>query len=154
MLQILTKINFLLSPSLGFQMNPSNRFKRVASKPNKSIPSSQSSNELERRRSQRSKSMTKTKPTQKQTHPPQPNPNPNPKLEIEPSPVSDPSFPKTSILSPDFFQIDALDLAPRLLGKFLRRDDVVLQITEVNSVHFLLVPPPPPPKKKVCFWRK
>ncbi|XP_057440115.1 DNA-3-methyladenine glycosylase [Lotus japonicus] len=33
----------------------------------------------------------------------------------------------------DFFQIDALDLAPRLLGKFLRRDDVVLQITEVEA---------------------
>ncbi|XP_026413752.1 DNA-3-methyladenine glycosylase-like isoform X3 [Papaver somniferum] len=40
------------------------------------------------------------------------------------------SFEKSSILSQDFFQIDALDLAPRLLGKFLRRDDVVLQITE------------------------
>ncbi|RZC46743.1 hypothetical protein C5167_039691 [Papaver somniferum] len=43
------------------------------------------------------------------------------------------SFEKSSILSQDFFQIDALDLAPRLLGKFLRRDDVVLQITEVEA---------------------
>lgn len=34
-------------------------------------------------------------------------------------------------LSPDFFKIDALELAPRLLGKYLRKDDVVLQITEV-----------------------
>ncbi|GAB2233102.1 hypothetical protein Droror1_Dr00002317 [Drosera rotundifolia] len=33
----------------------------------------------------------------------------------------------------DFFQIDALELAPLLLGKFLRRDDVVLQITEVEA---------------------
>lgn len=40
------------------------------------------------------------------------------------------------ILSREFFQIDALDLAPRLLGKFLRRDDVVLQITEVDALHF------------------
>ncbi|XP_060177294.1 DNA-3-methyladenine glycosylase isoform X2 [Lycium barbarum] len=37
---------------------------------------------------------------------------------------------KFPILTQNFYQIDALDLAPRLLGKFLRRDDVVLQITE------------------------
>ncbi|EPS71646.1 hypothetical protein M569_03116 [Genlisea aurea] len=41
--------------------------------------------------------------------------------------------PKQSTLSPDFYQIDALDLAPRLLGKYLRRDQVVLQITEVEA---------------------
>ena len=41
------------------------------------------------------------------------------------------SFDEMKILSTDFFQIDALDLAPRLLGKLLRRDDVVLRITEV-----------------------
>nr|GMD90545.1 DNA-3-methyladenine glycosylase [Ipomoea batatas] len=40
---------------------------------------------------------------------------------------------KWPILTQHFFQIDALDLAPRLLGKFLRRDDVVLQITEVEA---------------------
>ncbi|KAJ1403371.1 Methylpurine-DNA glycosylase [Sesbania bispinosa] len=40
---------------------------------------------------------------------------------------------KTETLPRDFFQFDALDLAPRLLGKFLRRDDVVLQITEVEA---------------------
>ncbi|KAL1312300.1 hypothetical protein HN51_038925 [Arachis hypogaea] len=40
---------------------------------------------------------------------------------------------KMEILPSSFFQIDALDLAPRLLGKFLRRDDVVLQITEVEA---------------------
>uniref|UniRef100_J3LHK3 DNA-3-methyladenine glycosylase II n=2 Tax=Oryza brachyantha TaxID=4533 RepID=J3LHK3_ORYBR len=33
----------------------------------------------------------------------------------------------------DFFEVDALDLAPRLLGKLLRRDDVVLRITEVEA---------------------
>lgn len=50
------------------------------------------------------------------------------------SPSSEPhiSFEKTETLPREFFQIDALDLAPRLLGKFLRRDDVVLQITEVT----------------------
>lgn len=37
------------------------------------------------------------------------------------------------LLCADFFKVDALDLAPRLLGKFLRRDDVVLQITEVEA---------------------
>ncbi|KAK4743328.1 hypothetical protein SAY87_001329 [Trapa incisa] len=37
------------------------------------------------------------------------------------------------ILPREFFQIDALDLAPRLLGKFLRRDGVVLQVTEVEA---------------------
>ncbi|PSS36293.1 DNA-3-methyladenine glycosylase [Actinidia chinensis var. chinensis] len=40
---------------------------------------------------------------------------------------------ESTILPPDFFQIDALDLAPLLLGKYLRRDDVVLQITEVEA---------------------
>lgn len=46
--------------------------------------------------------------------------------------VSSVFFERFSILSPDFYQIDALDLAPRLLGKYLKRDDVVLQITEVS----------------------
>ncbi|KAJ7551269.1 hypothetical protein O6H91_06G007600 [Diphasiastrum complanatum] len=36
-------------------------------------------------------------------------------------------------LDPSFFLCDALDLAPRLLGKFFRRDDVLLQITEVEA---------------------
>ncbi|KAL8456307.1 hypothetical protein ACS0TY_034499 [Phlomoides rotata] len=40
---------------------------------------------------------------------------------------------RNSFLSPDFYQIDALDLAPRLLGKYLKKDDVVLQITEVEA---------------------
>ncbi|XP_071721057.1 DNA-3-methyladenine glycosylase-like [Rutidosis leptorrhynchoides] len=37
------------------------------------------------------------------------------------------------ILSLDFYQIDALELAPQLLGKYLKKDDVVLQITEVEA---------------------
>ncbi|XP_058079220.1 DNA-3-methyladenine glycosylase [Magnolia sinica] len=48
-------------------------------------------------------------------------PNPSPSFEVGP------------ILTADFFKIDALDLAPRLLGKFLRREDVILQITEVEA---------------------
>eukprot|EP00250_Pteridium_aquilinum_P016046 c22912_g1_i2 orf=97-1251(+) len=36
-------------------------------------------------------------------------------------------------LEVEFFQCDALELAPKLLGKFLRRDEVVLQITEVEA---------------------
>ncbi|WCJ34044.1 DNA-3-methyladenine glycosylase (MAG) [Euphorbia peplus] len=47
-----------------------------------------------------------------------------------PTPIS---FDGMTILPPEFFHIDALLLAPRLLGKFLRRDDVVLQITEVEA---------------------
>lgn len=38
---------------------------------------------------------------------------------------------KFPLLGPDFCQIDALDLAPRLLGKHLKKDDVILRITEV-----------------------
>ncbi|KAG9459835.1 hypothetical protein H6P81_004343 [Aristolochia fimbriata] len=44
-----------------------------------------------------------------------------------------PLFALPPILSPDFFQVDALDLAPRLLGKLLRREEVILQITEVEA---------------------
>lgn len=55
---------------------------------------------------------------------------PNPSTEPNTSPV------EMKILPRDFFQIDALDLAPRLLGKFLRRDDVVLRITEVYYYHY------------------
>ncbi|TVU28754.1 hypothetical protein EJB05_20286, partial [Eragrostis curvula] len=36
-------------------------------------------------------------------------------------------------LPQEFFEVDALDLAPRLLGKLLRRDEVVLRITEVEA---------------------
>ncbi|VFQ72234.1 unnamed protein product [Cuscuta campestris] len=62
---------------------------------------------------------------------------PNPEPRFSPS-LSD-FLKKWTILPPDFFQIDALDLAPRLLGKFLRRDDVVLQITEVITAVALLL---------------
>ncbi|KAL3533957.1 hypothetical protein ACH5RR_007478 [Cinchona calisaya] len=40
---------------------------------------------------------------------------------------------KWPILVSDFYQIDALELAPLLLGKYLRKDNVVLQITEVEA---------------------
>ena len=39
------------------------------------------------------------------------------------------------VLGPEFFQCDAPGLAPKLLGKLLRRDDVILQITEVCVVY-------------------
>ncbi|XP_012569260.1 uncharacterized protein [Cicer arietinum] len=57
------------------------------------------------------------------------------KFTTEPNPSSEPhiSLGNFETLPREFFQIDALDLAPRLLGKFLRRDDVVLQITEVEA---------------------
>jgi len=55
-------------------------------------------------------------------------------LRVKPNPSTEPvTTPvEMKILPRDFFQIDALELAPRLLGKFLRRDDVVLRITEVR----------------------
>ncbi|KAF9593092.1 hypothetical protein IFM89_020156 [Coptis chinensis] len=54
-----------------------------------------------------------------------------PKYSPTPNPI--PFNTCSTILHASFFQVDALDLAPRLLGKFLRKDDVVLQITEVEA---------------------
>ncbi|XP_059646416.1 uncharacterized protein LOC132293078 isoform X2 [Cornus florida] len=64
-----------------------------------------------------------------------PKSKPKSKVISQFNPVSVPQFSikNSKILPPDFYQIDALDLAPRLLGKYLRRDDVVLQITEVEA---------------------
>lgn len=62
-----------------------------------------------------------------------------PKFKAPPKPEypignsSEVEYQNSKILGPDFYAIDALDLAPLLLGKFLRRDDVVLQITEVEA---------------------
>ncbi|VAI61255.1 unnamed protein product [Triticum turgidum subsp. durum] len=54
-----------------------------------------------------------------------------------PSPLSPPAVsphsPACVALPREFFEVDALDLAPRLLGKLLRRDQVVLRITEVEA---------------------
>ncbi|WOK96135.1 hypothetical protein Cni_G04842 [Canna indica] len=44
-----------------------------------------------------------------------------------------PPLEPSAILPKNFFLVDSLELAPRLLGKFLRRDEVVLQITEVEA---------------------
>ena len=60
--------------------------------------------------------------------------------DLNPSSSLSTFFEKWPILSPDFYQIDALDLAPLLLGKYLRRDDVVLQITEVNYFIYFCIP--------------
>ncbi|BBH07481.1 DNA-3-methyladenine glycosylase [Prunus dulcis] len=54
-------------------------------------------------------------------------------LQTKPGSIPDNPPEEMTILPFTVFQIDALDLAPRLLGKFLRRDDVVLQITEVEA---------------------
>ncbi|KAL1550044.1 DNA-3-methyladenine glycosylase II [Salvia divinorum] len=63
-----------------------------------------------------------------------PNPYYQEEEEIRPtSSISSTLLENFPILSPDFYQIDALDLAPRLLGKHLKKDDVVLQITEVEA---------------------
>ncbi|KAK9986617.1 hypothetical protein SO802_031568 [Lithocarpus litseifolius] len=98
-------------------MSKTQRFKRVGKLKQ---PISTTEPEHETRPSLRSKAVTiRTKP------------KPEPKL--NPFPISDIPIDKLTILPPEFCQIDALDLAPRLLGKLLRKDDVVLQITEVEA---------------------
>ncbi|KDP24653.1 hypothetical protein JCGZ_25569 [Jatropha curcas] len=103
------------------------RFKRVAKSTKPIQPTEPGIDDPETRASERLKSVTVgAKPKSRQ---------PQPKILSLP-PIPNPnslSFDKIRILPPQFFHIDALDLAPRLLGKFLRRDDVVLQITEVEA---------------------
>lgn len=103
-------------------------FKPVATKPKRSILSNRltDDDDDETWPSQHSQSLTTA--VVKRMNPqsqPQPKADSIPILEIPPD--------QMTILPYTFFQIDALDLAPRLLGKFLRRDDVVLQITEVEA---------------------
>jgi DNA-3-methyladenine glycosylase len=52
------------------------------------------------------------------------------------SPAMSAHSPLGHALPREFFEVDALDLAPRLLGKLLRRDQVVLRITEVFVCFF------------------
>ncbi|XAR70047.1 DNA-3-methyladenine glycosylase II [Bertholletia excelsa] len=112
----------------GNEMKRTRRFNR-ALEPNKAAEASESNDDRNARMVMRSKSSTlgaKTKstiksPLQFQTH--LNSISITPHLSLEKSPI----------LAPDFFQIDALDLAPLLLGKYLRRDEVVLQITEVEA---------------------
>lgn len=110
----------------GHEMKRTQRFKRVA-KPSLAIPETEPDRDGMSLRSKSRRLRAK----------------PNPKLQPQPTldamPASRSSSGKMEILPRDFFQIDALDLAPRLLGKYLRRDDVVLQITEVVS--FSLISP-------------
>ncbi|XP_008789196.2 DNA-3-methyladenine glycosylase [Phoenix dactylifera] len=63
------------------------------------------------------------------TAPPTAPPPPGASLVTRPRSLPAPA----AILPQDFFLVDSLDLAHRLLGKFLRRDEVVLQITEVEA---------------------
>ncbi|XP_062167505.1 DNA-3-methyladenine glycosylase isoform X1 [Alnus glutinosa] len=103
-------------------MNKTQRFKRVA-KPKRPISTSEAGDDVvdhETRPNHPSKTLSiRVKP------------KPKPKLNT--FPIPDLSFDRMTILSPEFCLIDALDLAPRLLGKHLRRDDVVLRITEVEA---------------------
>jgi DNA-3-methyladenine glycosylase len=55
-----------------------------------------------------------------------------------PSPLEVDAVPRIGHALPrEFFEVDALDLAPRLLGKLLRRDEVILRITEVTVLQNL-----------------
>ncbi|KAF2289513.1 hypothetical protein GH714_036770 [Hevea brasiliensis] len=109
-------------------MKRAQQFKRVAKSTKAIQPSEPGDKDLETRPGLRLKSVTiraKSKSCQAQ---------PQTKILSLTIPNSNPlSFDKMRILPLEFFQIDALDLAPRLLGKFLRRDGVVLQITEVEA---------------------
>ncbi|GLT38627.1 hypothetical protein SLA2020_128620 [Shorea laevis] len=106
-------------------MKPTQRFKRVTGKPKKPIPGSQPEDGPAARTTRRSKSVTvRAEPEQSWSQL---------EIKIGSFPISDPAFHKMAVMPLEFFQIDALDLAPRLLGKFLRRDDVILQITEVEA---------------------
>ncbi|XP_028787746.1 DNA-3-methyladenine glycosylase-like [Neltuma alba] len=98
-------------------------FKR-AGKPSLAIPETEQDDGSRVETSRRSKSTTLRAKSKPQLQP---------QLRLNALPLSDTCFGKMKILPRDFFQIDALDLARRLLGKFLRRDDVVLQITEVEA---------------------
>ncbi|KAB1222401.1 DNA-3-methyladenine glycosylase [Morella rubra] len=105
-------------------MNKTQRFKRVA-RSKQPISTSEPDDDVhEARPSRRSKTLTiRVKPKSR----------PKSETKSNASPISDISLDRMTILSPQFYEIDALDLAPRLLGKLLRRDDVVLQITEVEA---------------------
>ncbi|KAJ0792012.1 putative DNA-3-methyladenine glycosylase II [Helianthus annuus] len=80
---------------------------------------------------------TSTSDSKPHTIKPKPNLNPKPRTLKQSNLYPKPTFilEKAPILGPDFYQIDALDLAPKLLGKYLKRDDVVLQITEVVEAY-------------------
>lgn len=118
----LTNPSFHFHPQ-SFTMNQTKatqRFKRVT-KPIKSICKTPTINDPK-------SLITKVRPKR----------NPKSKLQFDdaqPTASNPLLLEKFSILTPDFYQIDALDLAPRLLGKYLRRDDVVLQITEVTNFY-------------------
>ncbi|KAF9664785.1 hypothetical protein SADUNF_Sadunf16G0054100 [Salix dunnii] len=103
-----------------YSMKRTQRFKRV-SKPKKPIPDCDLDEDSA---ANLSTQLLKTTSTRIKTK--------MPKILSLPTPTSL-TFDQMTILPPEFFQIDALDLAPRLLGKFLKRDNVVLQITEAEA---------------------
>ncbi|KAG6580796.1 DNA-3-methyladenine glycosylase, partial [Cucurbita argyrosperma subsp. sororia] len=112
--------------SLSCKMIKPHRFKKVAD------PKTPISSTVLRRESQtRKKKKSGHRPKSVTIHA-KSKPATDPQTQIaESSPSS--SSEGFTILPKEFFLVDALDLAPRLLGKVLRRDDVVLRITEVEA---------------------
>lgn len=109
----------IFASSFSYGMIRTHRFKKLAN-PKNPI----SSTDL------RSEPQARKKKKKKTGHCPKSKPATDPPTQIaqlSPSSSSD-GF---TILPKEFFLVDALDLAPRLLGKLIRRDDVVLRITEV-----------------------
>ncbi|XP_008443030.2 DNA-3-methyladenine glycosylase [Cucumis melo] len=111
----------IFASSFSYGMIRTHRFKKLAN-PKNPI----SSTDL------RSEPQARKKKKKKTGHCPKSKPATDPPTQIaqlSPSSSSD-GF---TILPKEFFLVDALDLAPRLLGKLIRRDDVVLRITEVEA---------------------
>uniref|UniRef100_A0A453PNP7 Uncharacterized protein n=1 Tax=Aegilops tauschii subsp. strangulata TaxID=200361 RepID=A0A453PNP7_AEGTS len=73
-------------------------------------------------------------------------------------PAVSPHSPVGAALPREFFEVDALDLAPRLLGKLLRRDQVVLRITEGGGLQAKRFRVPWPVRhhgeNRSCFWTR
>ncbi|XP_022934298.1 DNA-3-methyladenine glycosylase [Cucurbita moschata] len=112
--------------SLSCKMIKPHRFKKVAD------PKTPISSTVLRRESQTRKKKKSGHRPKSVTIRAKSKPATDPQTQIaESSPSS--SSEGFTILPKEFFLVDALDLAPRLLGKLLRRDDVVLRITEVEA---------------------
>ncbi|XP_038903265.1 DNA-3-methyladenine glycosylase isoform X1 [Benincasa hispida] len=109
----------IFASSFSYGMIRTHRFKKLS---NPKTPSSSTELRCEPR----------TRKKKKTGHLPKSKPATDPLTQIAQfSPSS--SSEGFTILPKEFFLADALDLAPRLLGKLLRRDDVVLRITEVEA---------------------
>ncbi|XP_022983051.1 DNA-3-methyladenine glycosylase [Cucurbita maxima] len=112
--------------SFSYEMIKTHRFKKVAD-PKTPISSTELRREPQTRKKRKSGHRTKSVTIRAKS-----KPVTDPQTQIAQSSPSSSSEGFT-ILPKEFFLVDALDLAPRLLGKLLRRDDVVLRITEVEA---------------------